>query len=139
MAGIKRKQPVTTSAYANGALKKSKVEPKKVKKAARPPTPPSDISELEAETDSDPIIESDTTEHSGDDDGVSWPSDDEELSARALKDGGVKLPTVKTKSKALDGGVKLPTAQLEQASKDEVSADGAKATSNCEFSAQYGP
>lgn len=32
----------------------------------------------EAETDSDPIVESDTTEQSGDDDGVSWPSDDDE-------------------------------------------------------------
>ena len=32
----------------------------------------------EAETDSDPIVESDTTEHSGGDDGVSWPSDEEE-------------------------------------------------------------
>lgn len=31
----------------------------------------------EAETDSDPIVESDTTEHSGEDDGVSWPSDGE--------------------------------------------------------------
>lgn len=35
----------------------------------------------EAETDSDPIVESDTTEHSGDDDGVSWPSDDDEPEA----------------------------------------------------------
>ena len=32
----------------------------------------------EAESDSDPIVESDTTENSGEDDGVSWPSDDEE-------------------------------------------------------------
>lgn len=31
----------------------------------------------EAETDSDPITESDTTEHSGREDGVNWPSDDE--------------------------------------------------------------
>ena len=35
----------------------------------------------EAETDSDPIVESDTTEQSGEDDGVSWPSDDEEQAA----------------------------------------------------------
>ena len=32
----------------------------------------------EAETDSDPIVESDTTEQSGDDNAVSWPSDDDE-------------------------------------------------------------
>ena len=35
----------------------------------------------EAETDSDPIVESDTTEQSGEGDGVSWPSDDEEEAA----------------------------------------------------------
>ena len=35
----------------------------------------------EAETDSDPIVESDTTEQSGEDDGASWPSDDEEQAA----------------------------------------------------------
>ena len=35
------------------------------------------IEPLEAETDSDPIIESDTTSQSGEGDGVSWPSDDE--------------------------------------------------------------
>jgi len=45
----------------------------------------------EAETDSDPIAESDTTEQSGDDDGISWPSDDEEE---------VTVVTSKTKSKA---------------------------------------
>ncbi len=46
---------------------------------------------LETETDSDPIVESDTTEHSGDDDGASWPSDDapaaQDLSA--AKEGGM--------------------------------------------------
>lgn len=45
----------------------------------------------EAETDSDPIAESDTTEQSGDDDGTSWPSDDEEEAT---------VVTSKTKSKA---------------------------------------
>ena len=32
----------------------------------------------EAETDSDPIVESDTGSESGEDDGASWPSDDEQ-------------------------------------------------------------
>lgn len=35
------------------------------------------VEPLEAATDSDPIIESDTTSQSGDDNGVSWPSDNE--------------------------------------------------------------
>ena len=39
----------------------------------------------EAETDSDPIVESDTTEQSGDDDGVSWPSDDDEYDDEVVK------------------------------------------------------
>ena len=48
----------------------------------------------EAETDSDPIAESDTTENSGEDDGISWPSDDEEE---------VPVVTSKTQSKVGKG------------------------------------
>lgn len=50
---------------------------------------------LETETDSDPIVESDTTDHSGDDDGVSWPSAEDEVPFQELsmeEEGGVKLP-----------------------------------------------
>ena len=51
-------------------------------------TPKEDYSG-EAETDSDPIIESDTASESGADDGVSWPEDgepeDEIVSAGAKK------------------------------------------------------
>jgi hypothetical protein len=139
MAGIKRKQPEVAGAYVKGASKKSKVEPKKSKKPARAPTPPSDISELEAETDSEPIVESDTTEHSGDDDGVSWPSDDEELSAPALKNGGVKLPVGQTNPKERDGRTKLPTSQAKQAGKEKASTDGVKAANNCGSSAPIRP
>ncbi|KAL9104259.1 MAG: hypothetical protein Q9163_000755 [Psora crenata] len=39
-------------------------------------TPSQRSNTAEVETDSDPIIESDTASQSGDDDGVSWPSDD---------------------------------------------------------------
>lgn len=49
------------------------------------------MSKLETETDSDPIVESDTTEHSGDDDGVSWPSDREELAAGEISREGVEI------------------------------------------------
>ncbi|MCJ1227158.1 pumilio domain member 6 [Toensbergia leucococca] len=65
MAVVKRKKASDVRVTGNNSHKKPRRE---VVKAARPI--------LEAETDSDPIIESDTTEHSGDDDGVSWPEDD---------------------------------------------------------------
>ena len=48
------------------------------------------LSDLETATDSDPIIESDTTEHSGEDDGESWPSTDDNND-----DGGVVLNQTK--------------------------------------------
>ncbi|KAL8717784.1 MAG: hypothetical protein Q9225_004999 [Loekoesia sp. 1 TL-2023] len=70
MSGTKRKQS-SGSAIHNGSFKKQKHLPEPV-----PKTRTLD-SDLEAETDSDPIIESDTTEHSGDDDGISWPSAEE--------------------------------------------------------------
>ena len=51
----------------------------------------------ETETDSDPIVESDTTDQSGSDNGVSWPSEDDEGEEQDVPegdddDGGVKLP-----------------------------------------------
>ncbi|MCJ1475951.1 pumilio domain member 6 [Lambiella insularis] len=97
MAGVKRKEYPIGNAVRHGVSKKTKPEPKKI---ARPVSPPSD---LKAQTDSDPIIESDTTEHSGDDDGVSWPSDDgEEIDVVAekgsdSKSGRVKSPPASSK------------------------------------------
>lgn len=72
MAGLKRKEAPITKAQASTVHKRSKKEAVHVKTSKVEP------STLEAETDSDPIAESDTTDHSGDDDGVSWPSDGEE-------------------------------------------------------------
>ena len=72
MAGLKRKEAPISNAQASPVSKKAKKKPAQVKVSKIEP------STLEAQTDSDPIIESDTTEHSGDDDGVSWPSDEEE-------------------------------------------------------------
>ncbi|KAL8938009.1 MAG: hypothetical protein Q9211_003410 [Gyalolechia sp. 1 TL-2023] len=69
MSGTKRKQP-PGSVLPNGNLKKQKHLPEPVLKNVAP------SSDQEFEVDSDPIVESDTTEHSGDDDGASWPSDD---------------------------------------------------------------
>ncbi len=80
MAGTKRKD-------APFAKTSSKFKSKKVKTTVDKPTKlsiPFRPSNREAETDSDPIIESDTPEHSGEDDGVSWPSDNEDT-------GGVRL------------------------------------------------
>lgn len=70
MVGIKRKQS------ASSGTKSSRI--KKRKHTSPPAVESSTSSNLEAETDSDPIIESDTTDHSGDGDGVSWPSDQDE-------------------------------------------------------------
>lgn len=72
MAGIKRKDAPSAKSLGGISSKKHKTEASQ-----------STISEgllkiQETETDSDPIVESDTTEHSGDDDGVSWPSEDGE-------------------------------------------------------------
>lgn len=69
MVGVKRKV-LSSLASRNGSIKKQKQEQKAFPKTKTP------ARNLETETDSDPIVESDTTEHSGDDDGVSWPSDD---------------------------------------------------------------
>ena len=71
MAGIKRKQSASSGTLRDNV--------KKRKQGGDPAVESSASSNPEAETDSDPIIESDTTEHSGDNDGVSWPSDDEQM------------------------------------------------------------
>ena len=95
MAGTKRKQDAL-SGIDIGDIKKRKqgLEP-------RPATLIS--SNLEAETDSDPIVESDTTEHSGDDNGVSWPSDyDEDLLENDEEEAALpdKKPTTRSKPTA---------------------------------------
>ena len=72
MAGLKRKDAPLANTHTNSVHKKPR------KAAAQSKIIEDKSSTLEAETDSDPIVESDTTEHSGDDDGASWPSDEEE-------------------------------------------------------------
>lgn len=94
MAGLKRKEAPITKAHASTVHKRSKKEAVHVKTSKVEP------STLEAETDSDPIAESDTTDHSGDDDGVSWPSDEEE---------GVKDETPLTQSARDNGSIKEAT------------------------------
>ena len=100
MAGLKRKEALETKSQPAVIQKKHKKEEKshKLSKLVEPP---------EAETDSDPIIESDTTSQSGEDDGVSWPSDDEDSDSQnkveswegaSEGDGGVEVPVVDTES-----------------------------------------
>ena len=70
MPGIKRKQAPLAENVAAKGIKKSKSNSNDTTK------PKVAAIDLETATDSDPIEESDTTEQSGDDDGVSWPSED---------------------------------------------------------------
>lgn len=75
MVGIKRKDPPGAKSSGGKSSKKHKIE------ASQSKIPEGLVKVQETETDSDPIVESDTTEHSGDDDGVSWPSDNGEDAA----------------------------------------------------------
>ena len=88
MAPIKRKG--TSARPSTQSAKRPKVSSQKASRTKIPKI------QLESEVDSDPIVEYDTTEHSGDNDDVTWPSDDE--------DGGVPVspPSVKKSSKARD-------------------------------------
>lgn len=72
MAGIKRKDAPSGQSSGGNPSKKHKI------KASQSKISEGLVKIQETETDSDPIVESDTTEHSGDDDGASWPSDDGE-------------------------------------------------------------
>lgn len=72
MAGLKRKL------QASSVPHKSSIKKQKQKQETKP-TLKTKVSatNLETETDSDPIVESETPEFSGEDDGVSWPSEDD--------------------------------------------------------------
>ena len=68
MAGTKRKEPPR--------LKYQQASPNKKIKEQSAPIQKIDF-EKETETDSEPIVESGTNSESGEDDGASWPEDDE--------------------------------------------------------------
>lgn len=100
MAGIKRKDSPSGQSSGGKPSKKHKID------ASR------SISEglvkiQETETDSDPIVESDTTEHSGDNDGVDWPSDDGEDAPR-FSPPEEKFHGGKPQNKNDSGGQKKP-------------------------------
>lgn len=71
MASTKRKGAIAFRSENGNAQKKPRKEEKPGKKSIEK------SAVLETATDSDPIAESDTTSQSGNDDGVSWPSDDD--------------------------------------------------------------
>ena len=90
MAGLKRKDSPASKLPGGHIYKK----PKKEKSQSKKSNPPVQI--LETETDSEPIVESDTTENSGEDDGISWPSDEDEMVVEVssnTKKVPVEIPT----------------------------------------------
>ena len=100
MAAPKRKENPNSRSHAGGAPKKPRGEEKLANDLKR-------VHELETATDSDPIVESDTTSQSGDDDGIIWPSDEEVEAgeesegdgiANDNKDGGMKIAEAATAS-----------------------------------------
>lgn len=70
MAASKRKENPNSKLHTGSTPKKPKKEDKLVRSSKR-------VQDLETATDSDPLVESDTTSQSGHDDGVSWASDEE--------------------------------------------------------------
>lgn len=91
MVGIKRKTAIAFKSENGNVQKKTRKDERPVKRSK------TEIAALETATDSDPIVESDTTSQSGDDDGVTWPSDEDDEpdeSAGVDEDsdgGGVKV------------------------------------------------
>ncbi|MCJ1461487.1 pumilio domain member 6 [Pseudocyphellaria aurata] len=116
MAGLKRKVAPISKPSEDNVRKKSKKQAPQLQKSQRV------VQSKETETDSDPIVESDTTEQSGEDDGVSWPSDEDEST--------VRLPSKNEESQkkkvdeAEDGGVRL--GKKPAAGKDGKNANSSK-------------
>lgn len=71
MGTTKRKGVVAFKSEGGSARKKPRKDEKPGKKSIEK------LQVLETATDSDPIVESDTASQSGEDDGTSWPSDDD--------------------------------------------------------------
>ena len=83
MAASKRKEHPSTKLHAGNVSKKPKKEEKLAKSSIR-------LQDLETATDSDPLVESDTASQSGDDDGASWPSDEDAKEGEARDGAGLK-------------------------------------------------
>lgn len=96
MAATKRKNVPTLGQEAGRLAKKSRKSADSNPKQSR-------FTE-EAETDSDPVVESDTGSDSGEDDGVSWPSDGENNGIEDREVGAERdAETIGVSSSAADG------------------------------------
>ena len=93
MAAPKRKENPNSKSHLGSTPKKPRTEEKLANGSKI-------VQDLETATDSDPLVESDTTSQSGDDDGVSWPSDEETQAGEEWEgvgvadgndDGGMKI------------------------------------------------
>ncbi|MCJ1373242.1 pumilio domain member 6 [Loxospora ochrophaea] len=133
MSGMKRKVAPNSKKNGGDANKKAKKELAVVKK-------PKNSTSRETETDSDPIVESETSENSGADDGVSWPSDEDEKrqsssSTSASKNGDREKISTKyakhaqqqQKPPASTNGVESSTTSKEAHAKQKMLAQERKA------------
>ena len=82
MAAPKRKEYPSSNFHTGSTHKKPRKEKNVANGSKNAP-------DLETATDSDPIVESDTTSQSGDDDGVSWPSEEDVEADEAWEGAGV--------------------------------------------------
>lgn len=114
MTASKRKENPSSKAHAGSTPKKPKKEEKTAKRSKR-------VQDLETATDSDPLVESDTTSQSGDDNGVSWPSDQETEEGESWEGVGIAEDND-------DGGVKIAAeaAGASQSAKKAPNTDGAQ-------------
>ena len=103
MAASKRKENPSTKLHTGNVSKKPKEEEKLAKSSIR-------LQDLETATDSDPLVESDTASQSGDDDGISWPSDENAKEGEAWDGGGLAEEND-------DGGVKSAAGASQSARK----------------------
>lgn len=99
MAGLKRKEAPISKPSEDNVHKKPKKQAPQLQKSKRA------VHSQETEPDSDPIVESETTEQSGEDDGVSWPSDEDESTVKLPSKN--QEPHKKKVDKAEDRGVRL--------------------------------
>lgn len=99
MAQTKRKRGHDTGVKSKKIKEEESAEIKQELDAETKPVVKSRSKIAETETDSDPIVESDTTSQSGNDDGVSWPSEDDAdgedawngVEEQEDRDGGIRI------------------------------------------------
>ena len=117
MAGIKRKDADNPSLQGSNIHKKPRKEERLTEKSSK-------LQVEETATDSDPIVESDTTSQSGENDGGSWPSGTDEDGGES---GGVKVDEKGSKVKVVAG---TPTNAVSKSAAFKPAATGISILSN---------